>query len=371
MNFKKLLALLMALVMMTAVFSACGDNSDDPDKDNDNQSDVSNTGNPADGEGLLYIDGEEIDTEDLVMFTVNGIDVPFDEYRYVYHFVDSYYFSGGSTAFWEANSDYFQMLLDYTEQYLLSYYWGPIYAKEYGFDLTAEDLAAIEDEMDENRSYFESEEEFEEALAASYFSVDLLKRFTELEVMCDRAFEELFNKEGAPYGASDDEIRAELDNDYRLVYHVLIANDHFDGVEGYEDYTEEELKQAAYDYACEIAERIRNGEDIYDLAQLDGDDPGMYDNTDGYFFTYGEMVESFEDASFALAVGEVSDPVESDFGYHVIQRLDQSEYIQNNWDDVRELYLYSVVDTVVDEMLANAEIVYWDKYDQITYDSIR
>ena len=56
------------------------------------------------------------------------------------------------------------------------------------------------------------------------------------------------------------------------------------------------------------------------LVKEYGKDPGMEANKDGYVFTYGEMVKSFEDASFALGVGEVSAPVKSDYGYHIIKR---------------------------------------------------
>ena len=47
----------------------------------------------------------------------------------------------------------------------------------------------------------------------------------------------------------------------------------------------------------------------------------MHDNPDGYLFTYGKMVPEFEEASFALKVGETSGIVETDYGYHIITRI--------------------------------------------------
>lgn len=124
--------------------------------------------------------------------------------------------------------------------------------------------------------------------------------------------------------------------------------------------------------ANESLAQLQNGEaDIYELAQTIGDDPGMVDNEDGYLFTYGEMVEPFEEASFALEVGEMSGLVETDYGWHIILRLEQDDYVEENFDAVKEQYINKVFNDHVDEVLMNAEIEYSDLYDKISYDSIK
>ena len=72
--------------------------------------------------------------------------------------------------------------------------------------------------------------------------------------------------------------------------------------------------------AEEVLAKIAAGYDFDELVTEYGKDPGMERNKDGYVFTYGEMVKPFEDAAFALSEGEVSLPVKSDFGYHIIKR---------------------------------------------------
>lgn len=390
MDFKKILALLVALMMVVTVFAGC---TEEKAEENDGEGEVTNTSEDAsidesqlpedtsDNETVepeetmepvepgLTINGEKIDTDGLIMMTVNGIEIPFDEYRYVYNTVDAYMFSGGDPAYWTQNADVFPTLLDATEYYVLENNWGRLLAKEQGVELTEEDEAEIDQHMEEEKASFESEEKFYEALDASGMTEDLLRRIISQQIMCNRAYKELYEKEGAPLAPSDDEIKSALTNDYRRVYHVLVANDHFADDEAYADATDEELKEAARKYAEELLSQIQNGADIYELAQ-EADDPGMIDNETGYFFSYGEMVEPFEKASFDLDVGELSGLVETDYGFHIIKRLEQDDYITENWDTVREDYINAVFNEYVNNMLENAEIEYSEYKDQLTYDSI-
>lgn len=76
------------------------------------------------------------------------------------------------------------------------------------------------------------------------------------------------------------------------------------------------------DTAEEVYEKATTGVSFDELVQQYGTDPGMEQNPDGYIFTKGEMVKEFEDATFAANVGEITQPVKTDYGYHIIQRLE-------------------------------------------------
>jgi len=67
-----------------------------------------------------------------------------------------------------------------------------------------------------------------------------------------------------------------------------------------------------------------NVDNFYDLARKNSTEPGA-DSTSGSlgWFTRGVMVESFEDAVYSLANGEISDVVETSFGYHLIYKEDE------------------------------------------------
>ena len=74
--------------------------------------------------------------------------------------------------------------------------------------------------------------------------------------------------------------------------------------------------------ALEIFERLKKGEKFGKLAKQLSIDSGSAkkDGNLGYF-TKGMMVKPFEDAAFKLQVGEMSEPIKTEFGYHIIKRF--------------------------------------------------
>lgn len=76
--------------------------------------------------------------------------------------------------------------------------------------------------------------------------------------------------------------------------------------------------------AEELRQRIVDGEDFAAIAEEYSDDPGSAaSGGDLGWFGRGMMVPAFEEAAFSLEVGEISEPIKSDFGYHIIEVLDR------------------------------------------------
>lgn len=74
--------------------------------------------------------------------------------------------------------------------------------------------------------------------------------------------------------------------------------------------------------ANQVIERLNNGEDFGALAQELSEDTGSAElGGDLGWFGKGRMVPEFEQAAFDLEVGEISEPIESQFGWHIIQTL--------------------------------------------------
>ncbi|MGP4073925.1 peptidylprolyl isomerase [Piscibacillus sp. B03] len=77
--------------------------------------------------------------------------------------------------------------------------------------------------------------------------------------------------------------------------------------------------------AQEVLVKLEEGEDFADLASEYSTDGTAQDGGDLGYFSAGQMVKPFEDAAYALEVGDISEPVESQYGWHIIQLNDKRE----------------------------------------------
>ena len=82
-------------------------------------------------------------------------------------------------------------------------------------------------------------------------------------------------------------------------------------------------KDEAKKLAVEVMNKAKKGEDFAGLAKQYSDEPGAKDRA-GSLGKFGktQMVKPFSEAAFALKPGQVSDIVETDFGFHVIKRTE-------------------------------------------------
>jgi len=85
------------------------------------------------------------------------------------------------------------------------------------------------------------------------------------------------------------------------------------------DEATDEQKAAAETKINSILERVRKGEDFAKVAREESDDSSASEGGDLQCFQRGRMVKPFEDTVFALAPGQISDVVKTQFGYHVIK----------------------------------------------------
>jgi peptidyl-prolyl cis-trans isomerase C len=125
--------------------------------------------------------------------------------------------------------------------------------------------------------------------------------------------------------------------------------------------TEEEFNRAE-EQIIEIRKKIENGEAFVDLIKKESDDS----QNDGHLGTFGKgrMVPPFEKAAFALKVGEISEPVKSQFGWHLIELHDRKEPEVTSFEEVKEKIIEylgerrkdRVFDQFLDKLKKQAEI---------------
>ncbi|MBV8827222.1 MAG: peptidylprolyl isomerase [Bradyrhizobiaceae bacterium] len=150
-------------------------------------------------------------------------------------------------------------------------------------------------------------EAFKQRLAyyRSKILMDLLLQSEAKAAVSDAAMHQLYD-EAAKQMAGQQEVRAR---------HILVK-------------TEDEAKAV-------IAE-LKNGADFAELAKKKSTDPGASEGGDLGYFPKDEMVPEFAEAAFKLEKGQISEPVHTRFGWHVIKVEDKRERQVPTFDQVRE-----------------------------------
>ena len=139
--------------------------------------------------------------------------------------------------------------------------------------------------------------------------------------------------------------------------------------------------------ANDLLARAHAGEDFDTLIATYGEDPGMQANPEGYTFTSGVMVSEFEQATRELSIGEISGLVSSQFGIHIIKRVEPNpDDVMGEWDpddeDAEELLgakhilistgglsleerMMEAISSRFDAMIADTEIVFLSALDNV------
>ncbi|MEZ6174857.1 MAG: peptidylprolyl isomerase [Candidatus Scalinduaceae bacterium] len=101
--------------------------------------------------------------------------------------------------------------------------------------------------------------------------------------------------------------------------------------------SEEEIDKARQKIE-KLKKEIDNGADFAVLAKKNSDCPSSEKGGDlGFFEKKGTMVEPFANAAFLLKTGEVSDPVKTQYGFHLIKVTDRREGKEVSYDEVKEM----------------------------------
>lgn len=245
-------------------------------------------------------------------------------------------------------------------------------ANKYGVTLTEGQESAMADSDQTYIDQYGSEEAFEEEIAKLGMRRETYDRVARSNYLYQNLYQ-LYNTEGSALYASDEDLAVyAADQNYITADHILLSTKDLTTGETLTDEQKAEKKALAE----EIKQKLDACEGDIDeltalfqeLADQYSEDPGRETYPTGYTFTTGSMVQEFEDAAYALSEGEVSEVVESSFGYHILLRLPLDKSAAA--DEVREEYFTNFIAEQVDAatMATSAD---YDKLDpQTIYEAI-
>jgi len=180
------------------------------------------------------------------------------------------------------------------------------------------------------------------------------------------------------YNISEDTLRWEIELDLllrKIVEETMLDIQEKDIQEYFEknrdDFNVPEQVEARHilveteEEAREILAQLRNGGDFVELAKKHSLDEASLENDANLgFFTREDMVEEFSNAAFDLEVGQLSEPVKTVYGYHIIEVLNRREAreveLEEVYDQVREVLKESQImekrEELIQDLYEKAEI---------------
>lgn len=199
---------------------------------------------------------------------------------------------------------------------------------------TDEQLKTLEDNISTIRKNYEDQDDpdaaFTSALNGQGFTLDTFKQINKVNFTLANIFASLYGENGEK--VSDETLKGYIDeNGFMTSAHILFkTTEEVKGEDG--KTTEKEISDDAKAEKKAKAEKLakelkaikddeKRKEKFFEYMKNDSEDPGKESYPNGYCFTEGTMVQEYTDTTKALKDYEVSDVVESKFGYHVIMRL--------------------------------------------------
>ena len=249
---------------------------------------------------IAVVDGTEISKEDL--------DELIAQAKKGYESQKQEFPKAGSPEYQNIQTQYVAYLVE-LEQFRQA-------ADELGVSVTDKDVDAAEQEFIKSRfdgkraeyvkaleaQGFTAEQYREKAFAVSALSTKIFDEVTKDVKVTDAEILEYYTQNQSQYGTPES----------RDVRHILIADK---GGDGKVDFAASKAE------ADDVYAQLKGGADFAALAKSTSADPGSKDTGGKLTISRGQTVAAFDEKAFQLKVNEISAPVKTEYGYHVIEAL--------------------------------------------------
>lgn len=328
---------------------------------------------------------------DEVVATVDGNDVTWGEFFYWYSVqarqMDSYFQQYamylGQNISWNDVADpdtgmtYSDLAFDAAENMIRQMYGIEKMSNDLGLGFDEADQAeldaSIQSDIDSLVGEGGTREDLSSFLAEAYLPEALYERVGRTGVLYAKGYDVLFGGEEATLVSDEDAVAFLSEQGYMNAHHILfLTTAPADGSVDQAAFEAEKLAAAEA-----LVEELRAIEDdagrlarFEELKVEKCEDTGKTDYPHGYCFTPGTMVPEFEEAAKALAPYEISEPVKTTYGYHVLMGLpldaDAPLYSSDGTDaSARQLFAAEEYDALIVGAMDALELIWAEGFGPI------
>lgn len=265
---------------------------------------------------------------------VNGKEITLENYEKLLSLnkssMESYYGSDIWSTKMEEGKTYEQTLREMVLETMIS---SEVVYQQSEKEKVAPTDEQVQEQIDSFNESIKDDTEYQQELKNMGINEDFL-RFQFARDLANTNLQEKFQNE---VKISEDEMKKYYEENKESFYtdtvtasHILLKTQDDKGKE-----LSDEKKKEAKAKAEEALAKVKSGEDFAEVAKKYSQDTSASNGGELGTFGRGQMVTKFEDAAFSMKPGEISDIVETEYGYHIIkvtERVDKQE----TFNDVKE-----------------------------------
>jgi len=197
------------------------------------------------------------------------------------------------------------------------------------------DENAIKEKLSAYKKQFSSDAEFQTFLSTNELTEEVMQTQLRRKMAIEGLQQKLYDQFTTGTKVTDEELQQFYDSNKDNIKqpekvrasHILVA---------VESTADDAVKKAAMEKIKGIQKKLKDGGDFAQLAQESSDCPSKANGGDLDFFLRQQMVKPFSDAAFSTPVGQTTDIVTTEFGYHLIKVTDKQPEKLLTFDEVKE-----------------------------------